>query len=226
MNQTTKTFTPERADARKWIGRIMMAVILGEAIWNLIVSVMNNLVVPWLGDVMGPSSGVPTSFTQRPYDYPDLFVSVLELCIAGIVAVIVNYLFQRQMTTRVKSVKTSVPTGSAKPAQVAPQSAPASAMTGSAVHANSVEPVATSVPDTQPAPATVTPAALPPSLAIPPQPVATPMERPVVTEALSVGSSPPTNPASDAANAETPELKKLKEVYYNIVGEPIASDED
>ena len=129
MNQATKTFTPERADARKWIGRIMMAVILGEAIWNLIVSVMNNLVVPWLGDVMGPSSGVPTSFTQRPYDYPDLFVSVLELCIAGIVAVIVNYLFQRQMTTRVRSVKTSVPTGSAKPAQVAPQSAPASAMT-------------------------------------------------------------------------------------------------
>ena len=31
---------------------------------------MNNLVVPWLGDVMVQASGLPTSFTQRPYDYP------------------------------------------------------------------------------------------------------------------------------------------------------------
>src|SRR5437762_557433 len=83
MEQTVKTFTSEGADARKWIGRIIMAVILGEAIWSLIVSIMNNLVVPWLGDVIGQASGLPTSFTQRPYDYPDVFVSVLEFCIAG-----------------------------------------------------------------------------------------------------------------------------------------------
>src|SRR5438309_4630983 len=83
MDQAVKKFTSEGSDARKWIGRIIIAVILGEAIWSLIVSVMNNLVVPWLGDVMGRSSGLPTSFTQRPYDYPDLFVSILEFCIAG-----------------------------------------------------------------------------------------------------------------------------------------------
>jgi len=39
MDQTVKTFTSEGADARKWIGRIIMAVILGEAIWSLIVSI-------------------------------------------------------------------------------------------------------------------------------------------------------------------------------------------
>jgi hypothetical protein len=72
MHKTVKTFTSEGADVRKWIGGMIMAVILGEAIWSLIVSVMNNLVVPWLGDVMGQSSGLPTSFTQRPYDYPAL----------------------------------------------------------------------------------------------------------------------------------------------------------
>ncbi len=94
MDQTVKTITSEGADARKWIGRIIMAVILGEAIWSLIVSIMNNLVVPWLGDMMGQASGLPTSFTQRPYDYPDLFVSVLEFCIAGIVAVMLNYFLQ------------------------------------------------------------------------------------------------------------------------------------
>ena len=49
MDQTGKAFRSEPADARQWIGRIIMAVILGEAIWSLIVSVMNNLVVPGWG---------------------------------------------------------------------------------------------------------------------------------------------------------------------------------
>ena len=85
MDQTMKPFSSEATDTRRWIGRIIMAVILGEAIWGLIVSVMNNVVVPWLGDVMGQSAGLPTSFTQRPYNYPDLFVSVTGVlyCSAG-----------------------------------------------------------------------------------------------------------------------------------------------
>jgi hypothetical protein len=114
MDQTVKTFTSEGAGARKWIGRIIMAVILGEAIWSLIVSVMNNLVVPWLGDVMGQSSGLPTSFTQRPYDYPDLFISVLEFCVAGIMAVTLNYFLQGQRPGRVKPVS-SAPTPPVEP---------------------------------------------------------------------------------------------------------------
>src|SRR5213080_701004 len=121
MEQTVKTFTSEGADARKWIGRIIMAVILGEAIWSLIVSVMNNLVVPWLGDVMGQSSGLPASFTQRPYNYPDLFVSILEVCIAGTMAVILNHFLQRQRAGRVKPVKSPVPIARVEPARVVPQ---------------------------------------------------------------------------------------------------------
>src|SRR5438093_12484740 len=118
MYQTVTTFTSEGADARKWIGRIIMAVILGEAIWSLIVSIMNNLVVPWLGDVMGQASGLPASFTQRPYDYPDLFISVLEFCIAGIVAVMLNYFLQWQRVGRVKPVKSSAPAAPLEPARV------------------------------------------------------------------------------------------------------------
>ncbi len=129
MDQTVKTITSEGADARKWIGRIIMAVILGEAIWSLIVSIMNNLVVPWLGDMMGQASGLPTSFTQRPYDYPDLFVSVLEFCIAGIVAVMLNYFLQRQRAGSVKPVKSSAPTGPVEPARVGPQATAAAATT-------------------------------------------------------------------------------------------------
>src|SRR5207244_13266408 len=126
MEQTVKTFTSEGADARKWIGRIILAVILGEAIWSLIVS--NNLVAPWLGDVMGQASGLPTSFTQRPYDYPDVFVSVLEFCIAGIVAVMLNYFLQRQRAGGVKPVKSSAATAPVEPALV-PQATAATATT-------------------------------------------------------------------------------------------------
>jgi hypothetical protein len=117
MDQTVKTFTSEGADARKWIGRIIMAVILGEAIWSLIVSVMNNLVVPWLGDVMGQSSGLPSSFTQRPYDYPDLFISVLEVCVANSIAFKAAALPRAQPSSgRVSVQKPSREAESAKPA--------------------------------------------------------------------------------------------------------------
>ena len=113
MDDSVKASTPDRSDTGNWVGRIIVAVILGEAIWNLIVSVMNNLIVPWLGDVMGQSSGLPTSFTQRPYNYPDLFVAVVEFCIAGLVAAVLNYFLQRRRaaTVRVKSLGSNATVG-------------------------------------------------------------------------------------------------------------------
>jgi large-conductance mechanosensitive channel len=176
MDQTVKTFTSEGADARKWFGRIIMAVILGEAIWNLIVSVMNNLVVPWLGDVVGQSSGLPTSFTQRPYDYPDVFVSVLEFCIAGIVAVLLNYFLHRQRAGRVKPVKSSAPTAPVEPARVIPQAAAAAATTQATSPVAPPAPLAKPDPVTPPAPVTLAPAAPAPFVAfVAPAPVARPV---------------------------------------------------
>ena len=66
MDDSVKASTPDRSDTGNWVGRIIVAVILGEAIWNLIVSVMNNLIVPWLGDVMGQSSGLPLYLPSCP----------------------------------------------------------------------------------------------------------------------------------------------------------------
>src|SRR6266404_8140560 len=129
MDQKANTFSSEVSNGGNWIGWIIIAVILGEAIWGLIVSIMNNLVVPWLGDVMGQTSGLPTSFTQRPYDYPDLFVSVLEFCIAGIVAVMLNYFLQWQRAGSVKPVKSSAATAPVEPARVVPQATAAAATT-------------------------------------------------------------------------------------------------
>jgi len=218
MDQTVKTFTSEGADARKWIGRIIMAVILGEAIWSLIVSIMNNLVVPWLGDVMGQASGLPTSFTQRPYDYPDLFISVLEFCIAGIVAVMLNYFLQRPRAGRVKPVKSSAATAPVEPARIVPQATAAAATTQATSPVAPPAPAAKPDPITRPAPVTLAPAAPAPFVA--PGPVARP-----------IPSAPPVanlaaKPLPSAPKTAPPKLKKAKEVYYNIVGEAMPSDED
>jgi hypothetical protein len=229
MDQPVNTISSEEADGRKWIGRIIMAVILGEAIWSLIVSVMNNLVVPWLGDVMGPSSGVPTSFSQRPYDYPDLFVSVLELGIAGLVAAVLNYFFERPRAGRVKPVKRIIPTA----ARVVPPAAPAvvphqATMTHATLPLEPVAapPVAKPDPVTPPAPVGVAPEPPAPSTpSVTPPPVARPL--------ALVPPTPPVAPNSVAAKplppapkAEPAKPKKPKQVYYNIVGEPMPSDED
>ncbi len=123
MDQTGQAFTLQGPDGRKWVGRIIVAVILGEAIWNLIVSIMNNVIVPWLGDFFGQSSGLPTSFTQRPYNYPDLFVSVVEFCIAGLVAAIFNYFLERRGSGKIRTMKVPV-SQKAEDVQVVSQPAP------------------------------------------------------------------------------------------------------
>src|SRR5882757_6268674 len=118
MDQPGNTAAAGRADSN-WIGRIIIAVILGEAIWGLLVSFMNHVVVPWLGDLMGSSSGLPTSFTQRPYNYPELFVSLLELCVAGLAAAVLNYFFQRQGPGKVKPARSSPSIVSVEPVRPA-----------------------------------------------------------------------------------------------------------
>jgi len=254
MDQPGNTLTSERADAGKWMGRVVIAVILGEAIWNLIVSVMNNLIVPWVGDVMGQSSGLPTSFRQRPYNYPDLFVSVFEFCIAGLVVAILNYFFQRSAPrTKVVRVKSAAPAATIEPARVVPQLEPVALPSRPApvqppafqppanqdTEAAVLRPVvsAASVSPANPSPAsvatsTVSPAPITPA-PITQAPVAqTPVTQAPVAQVQVVRPVVPTTaPAPSAAPKPAPKPapakpKKPKEVYYNIVGEPMPSDED
>ena len=230
MDQTVKPFTSEAMETRRWIARIIMAVILGEAIWGLIVSVMNNVVVPWLGDVMGQSAGLPTSFTQRPYNYPDLFVSILEFCIAGLVAAILNYFFQGRTTKTIRTVKIPVPAAAAEPARMFPQPTTTAALTQIPSPYTPPAPVMKAEPVAVPAPAAVSaapplaPAAEPAGFgaSAPPAPesaAATPLPTPPVARPAT--TKPPSAPKVEPA---TP--KKPKNVYYNIVGEPMPSDDD
>ncbi len=229
MDQTMKTFSSEGTDTRRWIGRIIMAVILGEAIWGLIVSVMNNVVVPWLGDVMGQSSGLPTSFTQRPYNYPDLFVSVLEFCIAALLAAVLNYFFQPRTTKTISTVKSSAP-AAAEPARVFPQPATTAALTQTPSPYIPPKPVVKAEPVTLPAPAAVSTV---PELAPVTEPAAPAPTAPPLTESTAakpLPAAPVAGPAAtkpqSAPKGGPAAPKKPKEVYYNIVGEPMPSDDD
>jgi hypothetical protein len=71
MDQIVKTFTSEGADARKWIGRIIiMAVILGE---DCVGHEQPGRALA--GGCDGQASVLPTSFTQRAaaeQNYPSL----------------------------------------------------------------------------------------------------------------------------------------------------------
>ena len=228
MDQTVKPFTSEGADTRRWIARIIMAVILGEAIWGLIVSVMNNVVVPWLGDAMGQSSGLPTSFTQRPYDYPDLFVSVLEFGIAALVAALLNYFFQGRTAKTIKTVKSWAPAPSTEPARVFPQPTSTAALIQTPSPYTPAAPVMKAEPVAATAPAAVSSA---PPVAPPPRPASAPPAVPATDAAAkpslapAVASPAPTKPPP-APKAEPATPKKPKSVYYNIVGEPMPSDDD
>ncbi len=220
MDQTGQAFTFYGSDGRKWVGRIIVAVILGEAIWNLVVSIMNNVIVPWLGDFFGQSSGLPTSFTQRPYNYPDLFVSVVEFCIAGLVAAIFNYFLERRGSGKVRTPVSQKADG------VPVVSQPAPAPTAQVIsHTSPAVPVGRPSLISSAPPAAI-PAASPlpaPASQVNPGPTAKPVEvPPAAPRVMSSGAKAP----SLAPKAEQPKPKKPKEVYYNIVGEPIPSDED
>jgi hypothetical protein len=219
MGNISEKSTATETDPGKWLGRVIVGVLLGEAIWNLIVSAMNNLFVPWLGDVMGQSSGLPASFTQRPYNYPDFFVSFWQSCVAAFMAAVLNYFFQRQTAARAKPAKTAV--------QVRPVEAPVSISQNPALELASREPSSptAAVPVVKPDPvmyASVT--------AVPPAPITEPV--PAVRPAAVAQELPPDPPLSTAKppqsvpKIESKKREKRKEVYYNLVGEPLPSDEE
>ena len=107
MNETART-SPESSpsDPSQWIGRVLIAVLLGEGIWGLIVSLTNNLLLPLLARTMGADVQSPLYLGKGDFNVPALFMSVLELCFAGIVAVILNsWVGRRTRSKRGKSVR-------------------------------------------------------------------------------------------------------------------------
>jgi hypothetical protein len=211
MDDIARSFSPESsaADVGKWIGRVVIAVILAEGIWGFIVSITNYLVLPLLARTMGGDVQSPLYLGKGDFNVPALFGSILELCFAGIAAVMLNSWIQRKpRLARVKSVRVSpIPARPAAPLPPPPV----------------VTPVQAAIPAPPPIPPVMMPSAPVPS---PPAPAAStqPGQFWSPTEASpqpQVAAPPPPK-----APAKPQKPKPPKEVYYNIVGEPINPTED
>lgn len=225
MDEVPRTSLPElsAADAGKWIGRVVIAVILAEGIWGFIVSVTNNLVLPVLARTMGGGDvQSPLYLGKGDFNVPALFTAVLELCFAGIAAVILNSVMQRKpKVTRTRAVRVApIPMQSIAPTQpmAPPPSPPAVAPVQASVSVPSSAPMAV----TAPVPAPATPAAVPAqTTASPAAPSPGQFWSPPEPPPQPKVAVPPPPPKAKPSKPKPP-----KEIYYNIVGEPINPTED
>ncbi|HTR68511.1 MAG TPA: hypothetical protein VMH85_22205 [Terriglobales bacterium] len=199
MDEINKSFAPELApgESRRWVGRLVIAVVLGAAIWNFLVAFTEGLVLPLLARVMEADSQSPLYLGNGKIAAPVLLTAVLELGLAGIVAAILYSRLQRpvRMVRVVRRVAAPSPVSmaSASPAPARPMPAPAQA-------AAPKPQVSTTEPET------VRPA----------------IGQAAADSAVPSGTPPP--PPPKLAQPET-KAKAAKAVYYNLVGEPIDSDE-
>jgi hypothetical protein len=204
MDEIPRTHSSEAppADPGRWIGRVIIAVILAEGIWGFIVSVTNNLVLPLLARTMGGDVQSPLYLGKGDFNVPALFTSVVELCFAGIAAVVLNSWVQRSpgvtrsRTARVRPIPMQPP--------APPPSPPAPAPIPAAVSA------ASSVTAPPPTPAPRSPVTQPPGEF---------WSRPEASSQPQAASPPP--PAAKPAKPKPP-----KQVYYNIAGEPVTPEDD
>ena len=189
-----------------WIARVLIAILLAEGIWGLIVSLTRDLLVPFLAQQVGGDPQSPLYMGKGAYDFPAVLGAVLELCFAGIVAAGVNaWLNRGPKAPRVRVVKVrKIVTKAASPSVAPAAAGPLSILAA-------------------PAPAAAPTPSTPPPLA---QPATTPQisPAPVSVPPAPVPSQP--KPVPVAAPAKPAKPKPPKEVYYNIVGEPINPTED
>ena len=206
---------------------MVIAVILAEAIWEFIVSVTNGLVLPLLARTMGGDVQSPLYLGKGDINGPALFTAVLELCFAGIAAVVLNSFLQRKAGVPRKLVRvTSIPAQPSIPVQspAPPPSVPVAAPVQAAV---SVPPPVTPAVS---APAPVMIPAAPPQVTA--SATASSATAPKASDSAQSWSPPAPSPQAKAAappplvKPKPAKPKPPKEIYYNIVGEPINPTED
>jgi hypothetical protein len=205
MPENIDSVSSPPVDSRQWVAKVILAVILAEAIWGLILSLTHGLVLPVLARFMSGDPQSPVYLGKGDFDVRAIFSSILELCFAVIAAAVLSYWSRpRPARGHVKAVKTAP--AQAKPSTIASKG----------------------VPSILSAPSTPTPVSVPTAPAAP-QPVATtepsvpsisPTSVPKPAVEQTVASSKP------AAPARPQKLKKPKDAYYNIVGERIYPTED
>ncbi|MGA8617421.1 MAG: hypothetical protein WB660_02730 [Candidatus Sulfotelmatobacter sp.] len=181
----------------KWIGQLVAAVILAEGIWGLLASLTSNLLVPLLARVLEIDPQSPLYLGKGELNVPALFNSVLALCLAGIVFVLLHEWSRRNpapVRMKIMRVTKKVSQPAARPLSVMAPPEPVAAPTQTAVTPPPAPQISQAPVSAPPVPA--------------PQQKSKPTLPPVVAAAKPAKPKPP------------------KEVYYNIVGEPINPTED
>jgi hypothetical protein len=196
MDENQTSAPQSTLNPARWIGQLVAAVILAEGIWGLLASLTSNLLVPLLARVTEVDPRSPLYLGKGELNVAALFNSVLAFCLAGIVFVLLRE-WSRRKPAPVRMKMTRVPKKVSQPA-----AGPLSVM-------------APPSPAAAPTQTAVTP---PPAPRISPEPVS-------ALPAPAQQQSKPTPPPL-IAPAKPAKPKPPKEVYYNIVGEPIDPTED
>ncbi|MGA3093744.1 MAG: hypothetical protein ABSD75_34625 [Terriglobales bacterium] len=196
MDENQTSAPTSSMNPAKWVGQLVAAVILAEGVWGFLASLTSNLLVPLLARVMNGDPQSPSYLGKGDVNIPALFNSLLALCLAGIVFILLNGWSQRK-SPRIRMKTMAVPKKASQP------------MAGTL--SNVAPPKSVAVP-TQ---TVITP---PPASQISQAPVS------VLTVPTPQQSKPTPEPVGAPAKAARPEPPE--EVYYNIVGEPINPTED
>ena len=226
MDENCKTATApwQSLGPKKWISVIVGGLVLGEAVWVAIVSLTRDVILPLMAMALGEDTSSPLSLGKQDFNFPDLFTAFLELCLAGLLAIVVYAWIQKKPK--------AVPTRSlsSRPATAElPQASPAPQITAPAFTAAAATQTGrTSATQASGAPSPSSPVfrreestAAP---AIPQTPAAATAEvaaRPSTAVTAAKPQSPPAPVKSKPAKPEAP-----KPVYYNIVGERITPPDD
>jgi len=135
----------------RWVPQVILAVILAEAGWRLIVSLTNNLILPLLARVMATDAQSPLYLGKSDINVAALFASLLQFCVAAIVAALLNQWSHRGLgTVRVKKVR--VVRTVVKPAQKPAPVAAAPPVTAAAPVASAPLSITSTPPSSPPAP--------------------------------------------------------------------------
>jgi len=180
MKEILQVAAPEVSlqDSRVWFGRILIGVVLGQAIWGFLASITDNLALPALARFMGGDAQSPLYLGKGDFKVAALFTSFVELCFAGIAAILLNSWSRKAVRVRSKSLRPApVSAPPQAPFVVSPADSPTSSAANTALQGNS--------------------------------------------NVSIVQTAEPSPRAAEPAKQRPP-----KKVYYNIVGEPLETDDE
>ena len=166
LNRSGRESSP--SDSRMWISRIVIAVVLGEAIWGFLISITINLALPAMARIMAGDTQSPLYLGKGDFNVQALFSSFLELCFAGIMAVLLNFWSQKRGRVRPMPVRLAPSEARTAPVVMPPAASPATPAAGTTIQEaqRPVRSVLSTPQPPPPSPKTVVPAKPKPPKAI------------------------------------------------------------